>query len=353
MALQRRKRRDLATLYRYTYKLVREFRGTIFALALVIVIGALAHRITPMSQLQGTAPPWSLSFFGAWMALFAQPLFSPPETWYLEIVVAVYPLLGVLLIGEGMVHFALLMLSRRRGEKEWMLVMASTYRNHVVLCGLGHLGFRVLGQLLDQGRDVVVIEKDADGRFLEPARATGVPVLVRDMKDDDALIQAGVAHAQSIIITTEHDMANLEVALDAKRMNPKIRVALRMFDPAMARKLQNAFAFDFAFSQSALAAPTVAAMALECRVVSAFDVAGRLHVVAELEVAPGSSYDGISVAELEQATQLRVLGVAGADRPAGSARVRAGQPLIVDSTVEELQRILPAFGPITPDAARS
>src|SRR5882724_9249747 len=100
------------------------------------------------------------------MSLFAQPPFSPPPTWYLQAVAAVYPLIGFFVIGEGIVRFALLMLSRSRGEKEWMKVKAATYRNHVVLCGLGNLGYRVLRQLYAQKQDVVVIERDERKRFL-------------------------------------------------------------------------------------------------------------------------------------------------------------------------------------------
>ena len=42
-----------------------------------------------------------------------QTIFNPPETWYLAILAGVYPLFGFVLIGEGIVRFGLLMVSRR------------------------------------------------------------------------------------------------------------------------------------------------------------------------------------------------------------------------------------------------
>ena len=252
-----RSRHDFSTDVRYIITILRTFRWTIAAMVIAILVGGALFRITPETALNGQRPSWMLSFYGAWMALFAQPVFDLPNTWYLALVSELYPLFGVLFIGEGLVRFALLMVSRRRGEKEWMLVMASTYRNHVVLCGLGHLGSRVLNQLVSQGRQVVAIEKDASGRFIEEAKETGAVIITRDMKDDESLRQAGVPYAQTLIAATNDDMANLEVALDAKRMNPKIRTAVRLFDQATASKLRDAFGFDFAFSPSALAAPTV------------------------------------------------------------------------------------------------
>ena len=124
-----------------------------------------------------------------------------------------------------------------------------------------HLGFRVLGQLIASGTPVVAIERDTGGRFLDDARRTGVPILVRDMKDDQALLDAGIQHARAIVIATNDDMANLEVALDARRMNPKIRIIMRQFDQQIADKLREAKLIDEAFSSAALAAPAVAEMA--------------------------------------------------------------------------------------------
>jgi Trk K+ transport system NAD-binding subunit len=187
---------------------------------------------------------------------------SPPQTWYLALLCGLYPLLGVVLIGEGIVRLGILMVSREHGEKEWMKVMASTFREHIVLCGVGHLGFRILGQLVAQGHEVVALEKDSSARFLAAAKSTGVPVLLRDMKEDQALIDAGVQHARVIIIATNDDMANLEVALDARRLNPRIRIVMRLFDQQIADKLKEARLIDEAFSSAALAAPVVAELAL-------------------------------------------------------------------------------------------
>ncbi len=336
-----RKRRDLGTLFLYVRKILGEFRLTLLALIAAIAIGAVLYRITPQSVLGGLRPSWLISLYGSWMSLFAQPIYSPPDSWYLQLCSGIYPLFGVLLIGEGIVRFALLMVSRRRGEKEWMLVKASTYRDHVVLCGLGHLGYRVLMQLIGQGRDVVAIEKDPMGRFVESAKATGIPIIMNDMKDDESLVQAGVASAQAIIVATDDDMANLEVALDAKRMNPAIRTAVRLYDQAMASKLKDAFRFDFAFSASALAASTVAAMALECHVISAFNVGAAPHVVAEITVGAGSRWDGARVGELERDARLRVLHTGAGEAPALDARMTGGTTLVVHAGVEELTRVLP------------
>jgi voltage-gated potassium channel len=241
--------------------MLREFRWTLGLLTTAVLLLGTLYAVTPHAALGGHPPDLLTAFFGGWMALFAQPILMPPERWYLELLCGIYPLLGFGLVGEGIVRIGMLILSKDRGEKEWMTVMASTYRDHVVVCGLGHLGFRILVQLLAAKEAVVAIEKDKSARFLADAKATGAPVLVRDMQEDEALLDAGVQHARSIIIATNDDMANLEVALDARRMNPKIRVIMRLFDQRMADKFKEAALIDEAFSAAALAAPIVAEMA--------------------------------------------------------------------------------------------
>jgi voltage-gated potassium channel len=256
------RRSDPRTIVLFALRLGREFRWTLALLMIAVLLLGGLFAVTPHASLGGKPPDPMTAFYAAWMALFAQPVL-PPERWYLELLCGVYPLLGFSLVGEGIVRIGMLILSKERGEKEWMTVTASTYRDHIVLCGLGHLGYRILGQLLAAKQPVVALEKDGAARFLADAKATGVPVLVRDMKEDQALVEAGVHHARAIIIATNDDMANLEVALDARRMNPRIRVIMRLFDQRMADKFKEAALIDEAFSPAALAAPLVADMALK------------------------------------------------------------------------------------------
>ncbi len=346
----RHRRRGVGAFGLYARALLREFRWTLLLVLMAVLIGGLLFAITPQPSLGGARTPVDMALFAAWMAMLSQPILTPPAAWYLTVVDSVYPLFGFALIGEGIVRFGMLMVSRRRGEKEWMRVMASTYRDHVVLCGVGRLGFRVLEQLLEQRRDVVIIEKNPDARFLGAARATGVPVLVRDMTEDEALVEAGVSYASAIVIATNDDIANLSVATDARRMNPSIRICLRMYDQDVAAKLADVFGVDVAFSASALAATAVAGMTLGARVLSACTIGGAAHVATELQVTPGSTLVGCSVADLEAAHAVRVLARTAAGAPSAAvesppladARLSAGDLLIVHSPLATLPALTEA-----------
>ena len=345
MTPERASRRDLRTAWLYALGVLRSFRLTLVGLVTLVLVGGLLFAVTPDAQFGGARPPVFTSFYAAWMALVGEPVLSPPAAWYLAVLEGLYPLLGLVVVGEGIVRFALLMVSRDKGEAEWMKVMASTYRDHVVLCGLGHLGYRVLGQLLSTGNQVVAIESDANARFLSLAKATGIPVLVRDMKDDKALLEAGVEHARVIILATNDDMANLEAALDARRMNRKIRVVLRLYDQEIAAKIKGAFAIDAAFSSSALAAPVVAAMSLDVRVLGTYSVAGVPHMAAEMVALPGSGLIGRRVADFEAANEVRVLarhgdGESPSARPPGAQQViEEGDTLVIHASSDRIARL--------------
>lgn len=340
-------RRRLRISGLYVRALLTEFRWTLLLLGLLILLAAVLHAATPQQTLNGKRPSGSTAIYAAWMALLVQPTYSPPQPWYLMAVYSIYPVFGVLLIGEGVVRLALLMMSRRQGEKEWMRVMASTYRDHVILCGLGHLGFRVLEQLVAGQIPVVVLERSDKNLFLSQAKAMHVPVLLRDMKEDQALLDAGIADASAILICSNDDMANLEVALDARRMNPQIRVILRMFDQQLAAKIGNALTIDAAFSSSALAAPVVAAMSARTNVLSTLMIGGIPHVTAELTVQPESALAGKRVDEVETGYEARVLartptGAAPENYPSPATVLATGDTLVIHCAASQLPTLAAA-----------
>jgi voltage-gated potassium channel len=55
-------------------------------------------------------------------------------------------------------------------------------RDHVVVCGLGNIGYRVVEQLVGMGVPVVAAEQHEANRFLPVVRRLGVPVLIADVR---------------------------------------------------------------------------------------------------------------------------------------------------------------------------
>ena len=326
-------RRSRTTLL-YVLALLREFRWSLAVFCTALLIGAVAFYFTPGEFPRPEQATLLNCLYASWMTMLVQPVNAVPSTWWLVIVCGGNPLIGLMVLGEGVVRLALLLFSKHHGRKEWMRVMASTYRDHAVVCGIGKLGTRVIEQLVASNVPVVAVERDEAARFQQHVRGLGVPVIVGDMKEDQTLVLAGVPHARVVIIATNDDIANLEVALDSRRLNPGVRIVMRLFEQSIAQKISGAFMVDVAFSASTLAAPIVAAMSMGTKVLSSTVIAGIHHMTAELSIGPGSALADRPIADVERAFACRIL----ARTPTGSpiqlppdpgTTLRAGDGLVV------------------------
>lgn len=155
---------------------------------------------------------------------------------------------------------------------------------HVIVCGLGNIGFRLTEELLQRGQSVVVIERSPDKRLLATARRLGAAVIVGDATDRELLVRAHAASAQAVIATTESELLNLEIALLARAINPRQRV-IPLADPHLAQTLRKAVNI-LAISTSTLAAPAFIATLFGNRILSVLQVAGQLLAVVELTLRP-------------------------------------------------------------------
>jgi Trk K+ transport system NAD-binding subunit len=158
---------------------------------------------------------------------------------------------------------------------------------HVIVCGLGTVGFRVVEELHKSGERVVAIERSGESRFISTARRLGVPVIVGDATVPEVLRQARAGQARAVVAATSHELINLEVALLVREQNPTQRVVLRLTDPQLAQTLRDAANVRLALSLPALAAPAFVAALFGDRVQSVFLIEGKLLAAVDLTVQSG------------------------------------------------------------------
>lgn len=133
--------------------------------------------------------------------------------------------------------------------------------NHVIVCGLGHVGHRICELLSRMGYEGVVIAREVhdEHRLAEQSHFT---VLKGDARDESLLVRTGIRRARAILAVTNDDLTNLSIALDARRLQPGITVVVRMFDRQLALHLEPSIRPGRILSASALAAPIFAARAM-------------------------------------------------------------------------------------------
>ncbi|MGF1515144.1 MAG: potassium channel family protein [Elainellaceae cyanobacterium] len=167
--------------------------------------------------------------------------------------------------------------------------------HHYIVCGLGGVGMQVVTELLENGQEVVVLEPDANNRFLPMVQALKVPVIRGDASLATALQEAKIDRATALLAVTSDDMANLEIALSAKACCPRLPVIVRTQDPGFAALSQQVFDFDAILSPTELAAPSFAAAALGGRVLGNGVTASTLWIAIATLITPNHPFCNHSV----------------------------------------------------------
>lgn len=176
-------------------------------------------------------------------------------------------------------------------------------QGHVIVVGIGSVGFQVIRELTTVGIPVVAVD-EADRPFLADVR-TRASVVIGDGRLADTLARAGAATARAVVAATGDDSVNLGIGLGARRLNPGIRTVVRLFDAEFARKIESMLGVDVALGASRIAAPTFAASALFRDVAKAFIVQDRLMVL--LRRRAGAEWGGRAPSALRSEQGVAVL----------------------------------------------
>jgi Trk K+ transport system NAD-binding subunit len=190
-------------------------------------------------------------------------------------------------------------------------------RGHVVLVGLGAVGMHVLEGLLEQGAQVLVVERTDAGGLVARARALGVPVVLGDATHGETLESVNLDAAAGVAILTSDDLTNIETGLAVReRLGERwseVPVVLRVFDRQLGHRLAQSFGFRHVWSTSAIAAPWFVGATLGMEVLFTFYVGNHPFLLARLRVSEGGGLDGLAMRELP--AQIRVVTIRRAERP--------------------------------------
>lgn len=320
--------------------LVRAFSRPVFLfIGTLIFFGLLYWFLADISPLADKPGPVE-SIFLVLSMIFLQANTTFPEPFYLQVFFFVMPVVGILLLSAGAANLGVKLFNKSARGQDWEVALASTYSDHVIVCGLGKLGYRVTLQLLEFGQSVVAVERDADKTFIALARERDVPVILGDARQREVLRKAGVERASAVVCCTQDELANLDIALDAREMHPDIKVVLRMFDEMLASKVEKGFGIHTAFSMSALSAPAFAAAATRAHIDYSFYVGGTLLHVSQVNVDAGSPLTGLTLENAERQFNMTiVMHQTGGElhlHPTSDEVIKEDDTLVVFATLETL-----------------
>jgi voltage-gated potassium channel len=336
-------RRYLRAQLRDARVLFREFRVPLLLFVILIIGGALIFHWLYTFPGTDNRPRIDEALYATFALIFLETVFPFPEQWYLQALFFIIPILGLAAVADGVLRFGAALTNKQARGQKWQVAMASTYSNHVIVCGVGKIGYRVILELLKFGREIVAIEIDPEGRFVEKAKALNIPVIIANARRSENLIKAGVERADAIIPCTNDELTNLDIALDARDLNPDVRIVMRLFDSDLAQRVEKGFGIQTAFSTSALAAPIFAAAAMRVNVMHSFYVGDTLLNLSEVTIASRSRLIGWSVERLAAELDLSVVCYTGARitdlHPDPELLLSAGDKLLVIAAIDTLHRL--------------
>lgn len=335
--------RSIRAQVRDTYVLLHESRLSLILFVIVWLGSAIAFAFYFHEPGRPIGLSWGEALWRAFTLIFFGPDSEYPEHGLLRFLYYTVPIAGLLIIVDGLLRFGTAFFDKQVRGQKWQAAVASTYDKHIIVCGLGKVGYRTTLELLKFKREVVGIESNNEGRFLEALRDLGVPVLIGDASRPEFLERAGVRRADAIIPATDNELANLDIGLHARELNPDIKVVLRMFDPDLARRVERGFGIHTAISTSALAAPVFATAAMRFQVKHSFYVGDVLLNLAEFTVERGAEIEGWTVQQLEKEVDASVV----THHRDGSIEIHpelqqqlcAGDKILVLAPIETLTRI--------------
>jgi len=334
--------RRLRAGWRDTLILVNEFKSPLFFFTVTVIGGGFAY----FAFAQAAGEPVKTvgeAIFTILAATVLQPINEFPKSIVLQLFHFVMPLVGIIFLAQGLTDFGVLLFNRKSRGKEWEMAVASVMNQHIVLVGLGHLGYRVTQKLHEMGENVVVLEINLGTHTTSAAREMGIPVIPADARQPGSLEAANIKDARTIILASQNDAMNLQIALKARSLNPKIQVVIRIFDEDFARALQEQFGF-IALSATEMAAPVFAAAAAGADVTNPISIEGQLLGLARITINPNSPFAGKTVGYIEDTYHLNIVLVRhdheSEMHPTDACPIHAGDTLAVLGGPTQLARLV-------------
>ena len=210
---------------------------------------------------------------------------------------------------------------------------------HVVLIGLGRIGQRVATLLQDLKQPLVGVHETA----IDPGVLPQTAIVTGNLHD--TLARVNLTSAKSVIIVTDDEVGNLEIALMAQAANPYCNLVVRVFDPAFTQHVAQLLPAARVMGAYALAAAAFAGAAFGENILSLFRLNNRTTLVTEYQIEATDTLNGRLLAEIAYSygvvpilhqkgtyEQARLM-------PSDDIRLQVGDRLVVLATLSGLQRV--------------
>ena len=230
--------------------------------------------------------------------------------------------------------------------------MIDRMEDHLIICGYGRIGRRIVQDLQGSGKSFVVVEKNEE--HIETLREEQVPCIEGDARDEERLRAAGVERARSLLLTLPEDATTVFVTLTAREVthatNHDLFIVARTNDHRNRSKILTAGA-DKVIAPLEVGADRMAQVVMRPKVDQFMEEI--LHTGAlglqmdEVYVREGAPLAGRTLAESEFRQQFEAVVVAVIEpdedemnfNPRAHMKIQAGDVLVVLGNPKMIHRL--------------
>lgn len=177
-----------------------------------------------------------------------------------------------------------------------------------LVCGLGSLGQYCIFNLKrfalgDSEIHVTAIDQQHPAEWEVPNLPTLLSghLILGDCRDEAILLEADIEQCRTILLVTSNENVNVETAIAARRLNPKIRIVMRSSRQNLNQLLKQKFHDFIAFDPTELPASSFALAGLQQGILGRFNIDDYRFQVIEQTVSPKDyRFDGTPAVSLHK-----------------------------------------------------
>lgn len=223
-------------------------------------------------------------------------------------------------------------------------------RNHYIVCGGGKTAFNVARELTSSGKICVLIETNADRLEWIHKQLDALYFIQGDATEEDILRRAGIERALGVLAVLGEDSHNLLITVQARYVNPSIKIVARCQENNLADKFYRAGA-NYVVNPAFIGGMRMVSEMVRPHVVSFLDrmLRGKDKSVRveEVEVCADSPWVGRSLADIEMHNKTGLIPISlkhpdDTDfnyNPSSREVLQVGTILIVIGNPEQLARL--------------
>ena len=212
-------------------------------------------------------------------------------------------------------------------------------KDHMIIVGLGRVGQRVAALLEDFEQSILGISFNADfDRNILPH----IPLIIGNVKE--ALGKANLATAKSIIVVTDDEILNLEIALMARTANPANNLVIRTYGETLTHSLTQILPQASVLGAYAVAAEAFAGAAFGENIISLFRFNHQNILVTEYQIEADDTLHGLLLSEVAYGYGVvnilhQQSGKSSKFMPSDDNILKVGDRLVVLASIKSLRLI--------------